>query len=229
MLINRVSTWPEATVETIGVGGAKQGAHYDIIIFDDIIGKNAMDSDTVMSSTIEWFKYAESLFISMAKGISNVLGTRWHKRDVYQFILDKDTRYQPYIRQAIENGKPIFEEEFSIETFNIIMTRDVAHWSSQYCNNPTDPSRCDFREAWLKYYDWERRGDKLYLKLQDKEKLIPYQELDIVGAFDPSLDEKKDSSRRAIVYAGLTAKEDVILLDTYASQDSVDKVLDASI
>src|SRR5574340_20364 len=85
MLVNRDSTWPEATVETIGVGGAKQGAHYDIIVFDDIIGKNAMDSDTVMSSTIEWFKYAESLFISMEKGISNVLGTRWHKRDVYQF------------------------------------------------------------------------------------------------------------------------------------------------
>lgn len=226
MLVNRQSSWPEATVETIGVGGAKQGAHYDVIIFDDIIGKNAMDSDVVMDSTIEWFKYAESLFISISKGISNVLGTRWSRRDVYQFILDKDHRYKPYIRQAIEDGKPIFPEEFSIEVFETIMQRDLAHYQSQYCNNPTDPTKCDFKESWLKYYDFERVDGKLYLRLEGDSKLVPFSELDIVGAFDPSIEEKPTASKRAITFWGIDSKERCFLLDCYASRDSLDKVLD---
>lgn len=227
MLITRESTWPEATVETIGVGGAKQGAHYDVIIFDDIIGKNAMDSEVVMQNTIEWFKYAESLFISIARGISNVLGTRWSKRDVYQFILDKDPRYQPYIRQAVEDGKPIFPEEFSLEVFQTIMQRDLAHWQSQYCNNPTDPTKCDFREEWIKYYEFERHRDRLYVKFDGDDKLVPFSEIDIVGAFDPSIDEKPTASKRAITYWGMDSQERCLMLDCYSSRDSLDKVLDS--
>ncbi len=129
LLVNRESSWPEATVETIGVGGAKQGTHYDIIIYDDIIGDKAKDSETVMDATTEWFVYSESLFISLHKGISNVLGTRWSKRDVYQHILDKDKRFRPYTRQAIEDGVPIFPEQFPLDTLLDIMNRNVAHWS----------------------------------------------------------------------------------------------------
>lgn len=153
MLVNRSSYWPEATVSTIGVGGAAQGKHFDIIIFDDIFGQNAMESDTVMNATIQWWQYAESLFVSPNKGIALFIGTRWSKRDVAQYILDNDKRYVPYIRQAIENGKPIFPEEFSLEQFDEMRIRNFAHFSSQYLNNPSDPSMCDFKGEWLKYFE----------------------------------------------------------------------------
>lgn len=226
MLINRESSWPEATIETIGVGGAKQGTHYDVIIYDDIIGDKAKDSETIMDGTVEWFTYSESLFISLSKGISNVLGTRWSKRDVYQHILDKDSRFVPYVRSAIEDGKPIFPEEFSLDIFDAMMKRNSAHYLSQYCNNPTDPSKCDFKEQWLRRYSWVRTDKGLFIKLEDDEKLLPFGELDIVGGFDPSIDEKPSASKRAIAYVGSDYKSRCFVLDTYSSRDTVDIILD---
>ncbi len=227
MLIKRESSWPEATIETIGVGGAAQSRHYDVIIFDDLIGKEAMDSETTMTSTISWFDYAESLFVSPTKGIANVIGTRWTKRDLYQHILEDDKRYKVYKRECIEDNKPIFPEEFTLEFYDDLRKKNFAHYSSQYCNNPTDPSKCDFKEEWLKYYTYEHTDDSTYIRTEDEEKGLPFRELDIVGAFDPSIDEKPTASQRAIVIMGQDHKSRVFLLDTYASRDTVDKVLDA--
>ena len=226
MLINRESSWPEATLQTIGVGGAAQSRHYDVIIFDDLIGKEAMDSETVMEKTISWFDYAESLFVSPTKGIAVVNGTRWSKRDLYQHILEKDKRYQVYSRQCIENDKPIFPEEFTTEFFDELRVKNFAHFSSQYLNDPTDPSKCDFKESWLKLYAWEKVGDRLCIKFEDDDKAVDFREFDIVGCFDPSIDEKPTSSRRAITYVGMDSRQRVCVFDVYASRETTDLVLE---
>lgn len=231
MLLHRDATWPEASVETIGVGGAAQSRHYEIQIHDDLIGKEAQESETVMEKAISWFDYSESLSVGPTRYIHRVYGTRWSKRDIYQHIMDKDTKFHVYARECREaqadgSTKPIFPEWYTNEYFDDLMRKNYAHFMSQYCNNPTDPSKCDFREEWLKYYTFEHKDDRTYIRFQDDEKLVPLRELDIISAFDPSIDEKVTASRRAIVTAGSDHKSRVLLLDCYASRDTVDKVLD---
>jgi len=228
MLLNRKAVWPEASVETIGVGGAAQSRHYEIHILDDLIGKEAMESEVIMSKAITWFDYSESLSVSPMRYVSRVLGTRWSKRDIYQHIMEKDAKkFSIYSRECREEGKPIFPEWYTNEYFEDLLLKNPAHYFSQYCNNPTDPASCDFKESWLRYYEFERVRDKLYIHFQGDDKLVPFSEIDIVAAFDPSIDEKPTASRRAIVFWGMDSKERCFLLDTYASRDTLDKVMDS--
>src|SRR6185312_9270449 len=44
----------EGTYDFIGVGAALQSRHYDLIIQDDLVGKEALNSEAVMNSTIEY-------------------------------------------------------------------------------------------------------------------------------------------------------------------------------
>lgn len=228
MLIKREATWPEATIETIGVGGAAQSRHFDVRIMDDLIGKAAMDSETIMEDTIEWFDYSECLSISPQRNVTRVPGTRWSKRDLYEHIKRNHKEYNSFSKRCRENGEPIFPEWYTNEYYDNMMKTNFSMYSSQYLNDPTDPSKCDFKGEWLKYYTWEHGKDgELYLKLEGEEKLIDFRSFEVCGAFDPSVDEKQSSSRRAIVYAAIDSKQRVVLLDTYASRDSTDKVLDS--
>lgn len=229
MLINRKTVWPEASIETIGVGGAAQSRHYEIHILDDLIGKEAMESEIVMEKAVTWYDYSESLSVSPTRYISRVLGTRWSKRDLYQHIMEKDKKkfeVGVFTRECRENGEPIFPEWYTNEYFEDLLAKNPAHYFSQYCNNPTDPASCDFKEQWLKYYEFERVKDKLYIHYQDDDKLVAFADLDIVAAFDPSIDEKPTASRRAITYWAMDSKERCILLDVYASRDNLEKVMD---
>ncbi len=229
MLLNRKAVWPEASIETIGVGGAAQSRHYEIHILDDLIGKEAMESAVVMEKAITWYDYSESLSVSPIRYISRVLGTRWSKRDLYQHIMDKDAnKFSPtYTRECRENGKPIFPEWYTNEYYEDLLAKNPAHYFSQYCNNPTDPAACDFKEQWLKYYTFEKQKDKLYIHFEDDDKLYPYSDLDLVGAFDPSIDEKPTASKRAVAYWAMDSKERCLMIDCYSSRDTLDKVMDA--
>ncbi len=227
MLLNREAKWPEASVETIGVGGAAQSRHYDIRILDDLIGKEAMDSEVTMEKAVTWYDYSESLSISPTRSVCRVLGTRWSRRDLYQHIMDKDKKFKVYTRQCIEGGQPIFPEWYTTAYYDELRIKNPAHYMSQYCNNPSDPSKCDFKEDWIKHYTWETKADQLFINFSDDSKPVNFRELDIVGVFDPSIDERPTASLRAIVYVGADSKQRMVVLETYASRDSMDKVLDA--
>lgn len=222
MTLNREGGWSEPTISTIGVGGAAQSQHYDVQIKDDLIGREAMESVDVMRKTIDWFDYADSLFISPEKGIDVISGTRWAMFDLYQYIIDKDKRYDVYVRQVVENGKPIFPEEFSLEGLAFMRERNFRHYSGQYLNNPQDPDKIDFKEKWIygARFQIDKRED-VWLLLPEGEKSL-FESLDRVMVFDPSWDEKPDAARRALVVMGMTPTGKPGIIETYASREPID-------
>ncbi len=222
MLVNRNASWPEATIQTIGVGGAVQSSHFDVLILDDLIGKEAMESELVMEKTKLWLDYTESLLVNPSKSLVIVIGTRWHKRDIYQHIIDTDHRFEVYSRQAVEDGKPIFPERFTLEFFEDLKKKNLSMYLSQYLNNPTDPERCEFREQWIRYCSWN--SDKV--DYGDGSPPVSLSDFDIVGAFDPSVDEHSKSSRMAVVFAGMDSRQNVVIFDCYAGRDTTDKIID---
>jgi len=227
MTVNRKSNWPEATITTIGVGGAAQGQHFDVCIFDDVIGDDAKNSDTVMQRTIEWFDYAQSLLISPTQSIVRIYGTRWSKRDVYHHIIDNYPRVKTYTRSIIEDNQSIFPSLYPIHVLDEMRERNPVHYYGQLCNNPIDPGKCEFKPEWLKKYELQRgKNDELLIKLEDDPSPLDIRNFDIVGAYDPSVDESSRASRRAIVYTAMDSKQRVVILDCYASRESVNSVLD---
>jgi hypothetical protein len=224
MTLKRNRGWSEATVNTIGVGGAAQSQHYDIQIKDDLIGREAMESPDVMQKVITWFDYADSLFISPEKGLDMISGTRWAIFDVYNYIMQKDGRYDVYTREVIEDGKPIFPEEFSLQGLAFLRERNFAHYSGQYLNNPQDPDKIDFKPQWLYSAKFEEdRAGNIYLHA-GAEKCL-FANLDRVMVFDPSWDEKPTAARRALVIMGMTPSGKPGIIETFASRKGIDEII----
>ena len=83
--------YAEPSVSIIGVGGAAQSGHYDIIRIDDLVGKKAMESPVVMEGVLQWMDNTEELLLEPDITTPNassieVVGTFWSKGDYFSYI-----------------------------------------------------------------------------------------------------------------------------------------------
>jgi len=149
----RKEDYPEASIETIGVGGAVTGRHYDVLIKDDLISYAAANSPTIMHDAIQWHKTSRALMHSADKSLEYMIGTRWAVGDLWQHIMETDPSVDFVVRSAIEDGKPIFPELFSLEAL-IQIERELgpALFSLLYMNSAVDASLTDFDPAMFRYY-----------------------------------------------------------------------------
>lgn len=158
MLIPRSEDYPEATIEVIGVGGAVVSRHYDLIKLDDLVGKEASESEEVMKKTIDWYAYCESLLIHPTESEIQNYGTRWAKHDVHSWALENEIDADAFYRSAeVRQGDEIvalWPERFNLETLRKIKKKMGPYkYSCQYLNDPVDPEAQSFHESWLRFYD----------------------------------------------------------------------------
>ncbi len=90
MLLPRSRSFDENTIMTAGVGARITGHHFDLIIYDDLIGEKAAESEAEMKSAIEWFRYAPGLLADPDKSEELIIGTRWKygAADLYGWIME---------------------------------------------------------------------------------------------------------------------------------------------
>lgn len=105
----------QPSIDTCGVGAATTGRHYDAHIFDDLFTLEAANSAEVAYKTIEWFKASRAMLDDLDRSLEWTIGTRWAPADLYEYIQSQDPTVQVMIRAAIEDGKPIFPEKFTLE------------------------------------------------------------------------------------------------------------------
>ena len=91
--VHRISSRPEPSWFTIGVGGTVTGMHPDHIIIDDPISKEAMENARVgawqiMERVNRWCNEQKMLLNTQARPFPTVLvnGTRWWAGDTYDYI-----------------------------------------------------------------------------------------------------------------------------------------------
>jgi len=89
----RTTNRPEPTFDTIGAGGTVIGKHYDHIIVDDIISREAMEnaragSWIIMDQMSRWVNQLRPLLSNSAQPFPTILflGTRWWHQDTYDHI-----------------------------------------------------------------------------------------------------------------------------------------------
>jgi hypothetical protein len=225
----------EPTFDTIGVGGAAQGRHYNWLKLDDLVGEAARDSETVMRTTLMWFDNVNSLLTRLKVDGWDLTGTRWSATDVYahaisMYGIDKsksilrvyseaeieripEGQLVVYARGAIEDGLPIFPEEFSLSDLNRIR-RNPRVWAAQYANNPRSGELTRLDPAWLKYYNIGT-GDRLIVFEGEGSRTARTSEMDRVILIDPSVGESKHSDESGIVVTGTDKKMNVYVLEAY--------------
>jgi hypothetical protein len=156
----------EGTYDFIGVGGALQSRHYSDIVEDDVIGKEALESELVMEKTIDYHKLLIGAFESFSDGTWTVVNNRWAPNDLSGWIRKNQPEFVIESHGAFGgcdpagchddhvNGVPIFPEEFSVEVLEEIRKIQGPYiFSHQYLNLPVAPEECIFKPEWLRYYE----------------------------------------------------------------------------
>lgn len=162
----------EGTYDFIGVGAALQSRHYDIIVQDDLVGKDALKSEVVLKDTIEYHQLLVGAFDSDVKnsGRDNdeiVVGNRWSYNDLNSYIRENEKYYNFISHSALGGccplhkiGSPIFPEAFNPKKLERWRQRlGTYFFSCQFLNAPINPEKCRFEKSNLRYFHYERTYD----------------------------------------------------------------------
>ncbi len=239
----------EGTFDFIGVGGALQSRHYDEVDEDDIVGKKAVESASVMETTIDYHRLLVGAFENEDKDHEAdelVVGNRWSFHDLSSHIRENEPWFTIHTHSALGGccaehpaDTPIFPEEFSIEKLMRWKARLGAyHFSCQFLNNPASPEDADFRPEWLGYYILYRDLDgRATIKHDVKDgvviKDLKVGHLAIAMAVDPNHagNAAAGRCRHAIVVVGKSTAQDkdeeyFYLLDAWAGHTSYDTFIE---
>jgi len=190
----------EATITTYGIGGNLVSQHYDVIIMDDVVNRDFVNTAEQIQKTILFYK--DALDLLEPNGVLIVIGTRWADSDLYGWIMDKTNPEQAYksfdvmVRQAYsgnldtgENLTLLYPEKFTQEILqNLKREKGPYEFSSQYMNDPVPQESAKFKLDWIKHI------------LEDE---LRVREINYFTMVDPAIGQLKSSDKTAIVTVGV--------------------------
>lgn len=158
----------EGTFDFIGVGAALQSRHYNLIIQDDLVGKDAIQTDSIMQSTIEYHQLLVGATDSDPNNPNRdfdeiVVGNRWSHKDLNSYIRDNESYFGFTTHSALGGccnlhpfGTPIFPEEMGMNKLLQWKRRlGTYFFTCQFLNSPIDPSKAKFKMSDFRFFHFE--------------------------------------------------------------------------
>jgi hypothetical protein len=159
----------EGTFDLIGVGAALQSRHYNVVVEDDLVGREARKSAVVMADTIDYHQILVGATDSDPNNPGRdfdeiVVGNRWSHDDLNSHIRKEEPYFSWTTHSALGGccslhpfGTPIFPEAFTREKLLRWKKRlGSYHFSCQFLNYPIDPSKAKFNMADFRYFNFEK-------------------------------------------------------------------------
>lgn len=215
----------EPTIMTTGVEAETTGGHYDLIILDDLTGRQNSETHEQREKTK---RFRRSMFNLVEPGTRIwEVGTRWHLDDTFSEVLGKESKYYDVmVRKVVEGGRVIFPKKFS-KRFNekykdweasegmsldyveyLKASMPAGEFSAQYLNNPIDEENQIFRKPWFQYF--KQRPEGLYVGM----------------TVDAAISERVTSDETAIVVTGMDEGGNIYVLDVVHGRWGVSGILD---
>jgi len=190
----------EATVTTYGIGGNLVSQHYDLIIMDDVVNRDFVNTAEQIEKTILFYKDALDLLEPNGKMI--IIGTRWADSDLYGWIMDRTNSEQVYksfdvmVRQAFKGDLDTEQDldllwpgKFTRKILQNLRTEKGPYeFGAQYMNDPVPSDAAKFKPSWMKTV------------LEDELKV---REITYYTMVDPAIGQLKTSDNTAIVTIGV--------------------------
>lgn len=250
ILLPRDKSFDESSITTLGVGAKTTGKHWDIIVYDDLIGEKAAKSEAEMEAAKHWFTFAPGLANDPNTVEELFIGTRWKAgtADLYGWVMatlpseEADVQsasplhtdgsraggFTWYVRSAIEPNpdtgepEPIFPERFSLPTLEAIRRREGEYaFSCNYLNNPVAAGMTDFDIAWLKEYQVGEDAKTLFP--MDKSPAILLGYLNRISFYDPSSGGRSAKCEAAIVAVGTDSRQRRFILEEWSDNTTFGK------
>lgn len=158
-----ISGKKEATVTAMGVESNLTSQHYDIIIMDDVVNSDYVNTGEQIQKTIDFYK--ECLNLLEPDGEMIILGTRWDDKDLYGWIMDPVNHvledFDIFVRTSYEGDlerdegfQALYPEKFTRKhLLKLYQQQGPYHFSCQYMNNPIPKDDATFIEDWFHYYE----------------------------------------------------------------------------
>ncbi len=236
--LKRQKHTPQPTVEGIGVGGASTSNHYDIIVNDDLCGKEARESPSVMEKAIYQRKLSWSLMVNPRTSEIHDICTRWHPNDVSDWI-QKNVTNVDFLKLSCwkEPGVPWFPKFFPIEVLEQIRREQgPVMWALQYLNEAVGSGASDFDVNLLRTYtliENEHGDTTIRLERKDGTRETPLDECLVFQLIDAGLSPESADARTANVVVALTPPEknepfDIVVLEARATKSGPADVVEKS-
>lgn len=217
MEVRRQNDYPEATIEAIGVGGASTSRHYNLIKEDDLVGKEASESEKIMQAAIDQHKLSESL-LNCPDDEIQTYGTRWHPYDLTQWMYQNEPDIDHFCLSIFKpDGTPIWPTRFTSDHITSIRRKQgPAMFALQYENRAIAEGVTDLSPKWLRNWHWE--GNQVVIERPEGEGgTLRYRldELNIFEMVDPCISDSSGKSKSAVVVVGLTPDTpfNILILD----------------
>lgn len=159
----RTKNLKEPTIMVAGVGQSLTGMHFDLIIGDDLVNYDTVNTPDQIAKTARWYGDAMSLLEPGGQVI--LVGTRYNYGDLYGGIIKyMSDEYNPQIHSAITDGEILFPSRFTMETLEGIKKEQGSYmFACQYLNNPVDDENAKFHRSDFRYFsEPELQGKKLF-------------------------------------------------------------------
>ena len=170
LLVPRNEDYPEASIETIGVGGAVAGRHYDVLIKDDLISLEAANSPPSMAAARQWHIASRALLDDPRRGLEFTVGTRWAVGDIYEDI-EEDPSVDTVCHPAIEAGEVIFPEKFDLETLAQLKREQGPLFYLLYMLQPAGEGVSDFNMDHIRHWTASSDG-KMTIEADERDETL---------------------------------------------------------
>jgi len=115
-----------------------------------------------------------------------------------------------------ENGQPVFPERLDEDELRRLEEQDPVFFAGQYLLDATAGGANEFKEEWLRWYEWE--GDKIKIIGDDGTPEYVYpKDLVTFCSVDPAFSKKASAARSALPVTGLDGQR-IFLLEDYAKR-----------
>ena len=173
----------ENTVKAVGLTATVTGAHYDVIIGDDLVAK---ENNTAIGRLAVAEKYAQLHSVLSVGGYILMVGTRYHPKDLYGSLIEcqediyddqglyLETRPQWHTYQRVvevdgeflwprvmgPDGKKYGFDVKALASIKAGYSNDLAQFYAQYYNDPLQQGASLIQREYFNYYD----RTKLYIE-----------------------------------------------------------------
>jgi predicted phage terminase large subunit-like protein len=161
---SRTKNMKEPSIQTAGVGASLVSQHYDLMILDDLVNRENVNTPELIQKTIDWYRLALSLL--EPHGTLIIIGTRYHYKDLYGHLLkEASDTFKIQVHSVYQDdGSIIFPERFTPEYLAQLRKDQGSYiFSCQYLNNPVDDENAKFKASDFRYYEEKYlEGKELY-------------------------------------------------------------------
>lgn len=199
MIVRRKGNPVEATVEAHGViEGQPTSRHFKILIYDDIVTKEAISTESMVKNVINSWELSLNLGSNVGGPCKiRYIGTRYSQFDPYKTIIDRGAaveRRYPGTDTGTFEGEPVFWSRELMAKKIREMGRGT--FAAQILQNPMPPGEESFSMEWLRYWP-----------------AAQYRGLNIYILCDPADSKKKKSDYTCFIVFGVGMDRNYYIMD----------------